>query len=636
MDRLLFPLWILSLLCCGRLSAPERAWQKLENVPQPMQILSWQQETPFVLKDLFLVTEGDLIIGEIKPEYRSRFLEIKRPNLDSLQAMGHLRTHGRIWAEKKIPIQIIGFSSGESRIIEQVLRLWQSRIAIQFVEQTVEQDYILIQKGSGCFADQGKKNGKQYIVIATDCFETGIIAHLIGHALGLGHEQNRPDRDEFLSLIENEIPPVLQPFFAPRPPGEPGKFNPHSIMLSGSTAFGQGRITMEGRFFDFARRSGPGGADFLRAGLLYGRGWYFLPARLNKEQQLDLIEIASGKARAYAGKQGTLSLSDNFGAAENLAPMPEEPLYLVCDCNGDGRSDLIEVHRPSRTASVWKGHEATFSLKTSYGAAQNLAPVQELAQYHCADVSGDGRSDLIEINRSQRQIRVFLATEHNLILDPNYRGTTAGGSISDHLEYTSGDFNGSGHMDILEINRSTRQASIFLGSPQGLLHASAFTRLDLPGAEARARYQIADFNGDGKSDILEIEGKKSLRLWRGSPAGFLTQRLNLSAPGQEQDAGEEPAAVTGDFNGDGAADLVLIDEKNYVVYQGSLAGMTMGPGGTGPWLAYMEIRYLAGDINSDGRDELIEINYSNDTLSTYSISDDGTLALLSKVAYPLD
>ncbi|MBE7439852.1 MAG: VCBS repeat-containing protein [Spirochaetales bacterium] len=632
MHRILGSVLVVMLLFCGRLSAPERAWQKLESLPDPMQILSWQEETPFVLKDHFLVTEGDLIIGEIKPQYRSRFLEIKRPNLDSLQAMGHLRPHGRIWAEKKIPVQITGFQRNESLMIEQGLRLWQSRLALQFIEQSAEQDFIVFQKGSSCFADQGKKNGPQYIVLASDCFEPGIITHLIGHALGLGHEHNRPDRDEYIALMDQEIPPVLQSFFSARPPGEPGRFNPHSIMLLGPEAFGQGRVTMKGRFFDLMRRPGPGGADFQRAGLLYGRGWYFLPAHLNREQQLDLIEIAAGKARAYLSRSGSLELSVSFGSAENLSPMHEEPLYLVCDCNGDGRSDLIEVHRQSQTASVWKGHEATFSLKSSYGAAQNLAPAAELAVYLCADVSGDGKSDLLEINRSRRHIRVFLATEHSLILDPQFRGAAAAGSLSDQLGYATGDFNGGGRFDILEINRTSRQASIFPGSQQGLLPPAAFARVyDLPPADATVHYRIADFNGDGKSDILEIEPQReALRLLRGSEGGFLTQRAGfpaLNSPGAHY--------TTGDFNGDGLTDLLQIDAQSYAFFQGSATGMVSGPTGAWPAAAYMEVQYLSGDTNADGRAELIEINFSSDTLSTYSHGPDG-FTLLSKIPYLLD
>ena len=66
-------------------------------------------------------------------------------------------------------------------------------------------NYVDIQPGSGCASHVGMKgSGKQEMLLNPKCFapEHGLskLVHELLHTLGFVHEQNRPDRDSFVSV----------------------------------------------------------------------------------------------------------------------------------------------------------------------------------------------------------------------------------------------------------------------------------------------------------------------------------------------------------------------------------------------------------------------------------------------------
>jgi hypothetical protein len=79
---------------------------------------------------------------------------------------------------------------------------------VRFVPRTTQPDYISIEaQDDGCWSDTiGKLGGKQIVNLQMPgCHMHGSIVHELLHAVGFHHEQNREDRDEFVSIKYENI-----------------------------------------------------------------------------------------------------------------------------------------------------------------------------------------------------------------------------------------------------------------------------------------------------------------------------------------------------------------------------------------------------------------------------------------------
>ena len=48
-----------------------------------------------------------------------------------------------------------------------------------------------------------QRRGAQKMALDPGCMQHGILLHEFGHVIGFWHEQNRPDRDEYIEVIKN-------------------------------------------------------------------------------------------------------------------------------------------------------------------------------------------------------------------------------------------------------------------------------------------------------------------------------------------------------------------------------------------------------------------------------------------------
>lgn len=84
---------------------------------------------------------------------------------------------------------------------------------IVFIERNAveHKDFIRFIKHDaecGCCSYVGKQGGGQEVVIG-ECEGTESIVHELGHAIGFYHEHGRPDRDDYIEIIEKGVEPSV-------------------------------------------------------------------------------------------------------------------------------------------------------------------------------------------------------------------------------------------------------------------------------------------------------------------------------------------------------------------------------------------------------------------------------------------
>ncbi|XP_036071902.1 meprin A subunit beta [Oryzias melastigma] len=91
-------------------------------------------------------------------------------------------------------------------IILRALDQFRLKSCIDFKPRDAEVYYISIEKLDGCYSYVGRrvKNG-QVLSIGADCDSIAVVEHEILHALGFFHEQSRYDRDDFVTIVWDNI-----------------------------------------------------------------------------------------------------------------------------------------------------------------------------------------------------------------------------------------------------------------------------------------------------------------------------------------------------------------------------------------------------------------------------------------------
>lgn len=121
---------------------------------------------------------------------------------------------------------------------------WESVSGLDFLPRTTQPDYLeVINSGAipsfpeGNWSAVGRVGGRQYLSIYNWDVHY-IIMHELAHAAGVWHEQSRPDRNQYVTIVKANIYPGMERNFAIRNTARMvGEYDFSSIMHYDDTAF---------------------------------------------------------------------------------------------------------------------------------------------------------------------------------------------------------------------------------------------------------------------------------------------------------------------------------------------------------------------------------------------------------------
>ncbi len=342
-------------------------------------------------------------------------------------------------------------------------------------------------------------------------------------------------------------------------------------------------------------------------------------ADLNGDGRPDLVAADAN------GVSVLLDTGSGYGAPTTYAVSAFE--LAVADLNGDGAPDVAFIGTgPSANASV--------GILFNQGAQGLAAPVyyyyatfSQAEAIAAADVTGDGRPDVVisESGFSMTGLAVFANTgggtfgavqftEHGIF--PYY--------LPDSLAV--GDFNGDGIADVVigAVGRDNpANVEVLLGNGSGGFTFGSYQPSAIPEPGGPAGYEIVtnpasvavgDANGDGHADLLLIDSTGTVYPPSGTGVPGTSGVVVLYGDGTggfptdgfyATDAGPVAATVA-DVTGDGHPDLIVAVAGGVDVLQGDGAGGFGAPAflPTGETALSVQV----ADVNGDGAPDIVLAN----------------------------
>ena len=285
---------------------------------------------------------------------------------------------------------------------------------------------------------------------------------------------------------------------------------------------------------------------------------------------------------------------------------------VVGDFDGDGDSDLAAVEPDGQGVRVdaWLAGAGGFTPERLFDAN---TPANRVV---AGDFDRDGRAEIASIfGRAHSTFIDMLGVPApgGEIGQTGTRWARELGGFWVEQSYFAGDFDADGRVDVARVHEDTGMTSIdvHLNDGGSLPWARWITQ---SGSHwAAQRFVSGDFNGDGHADIAKVfsgDGvSTSIDVFLGGATGFTAVRWITNSGGHWA----TQKFVAGDFDGDGRDDIAKVFDLNGItsvdVYRGQVdhfAPFTHWIQNAGVFGA--EQTYLAGDFNADGRADIARIS----------------------------
>jgi hypothetical protein len=206
-------------------------------------LTAFGQYTTLTLPKGYVQVEGDIITTEDKAAQLladRQGLQVRHPNFAFVPS--------RLWPNRVVPFEFdAGVTAPDRSVFLTAMKWWSNSfpgvVTINFRLRTTEPGFLRLVVANPGFVGGstdyvGYSGGTVTITVHSNAVNAGLIAHELGHALGLWHEQSRNDRDAFVTVNYAVIlSGDSSQFDKDSPQSTFGNYDYDSIMHYGACAF---------------------------------------------------------------------------------------------------------------------------------------------------------------------------------------------------------------------------------------------------------------------------------------------------------------------------------------------------------------------------------------------------------------
>ena len=346
--------------------------------------------------------------------------------------------------------------------------------------------------------------------------------------------------------------------------------------------------------------------------------------------------------------------------------------FLTADYNGDGRDDILTMNTSlttiSSTEKPLKINSLTinYTNNTSYTSSNFTYPTGGYMYSKKGnflipgDFDGDGNQDyILFLSAYPTYVHPNYAYHHKAfltnpskgetnqeILDfgiprPNIRYSLNPENVATSDKIVPADFDGDGKTDILVV----RDQEAYILVIDGISAASGYSyqssiRGPIAGINKDSKLFVGDFNGDRKTDLLVRNGNGTWKVMYSTGTSFVSASFVFNQTPNLTGAYSDDKLIISDFNGDGKSDILhgfpvwvngVSNSSKFSVYYGK------GESGASFYheqYSYNNVlafgEFTVGDFNGDGRSDLLNRPNVSSAADIISIKPFGQERLLQK------
>jgi hypothetical protein len=280
---------------------------------------------------------------------------------------------------------------------------------------------------------------------------------------------------------------------------------------------------------------------------------------------------------------------------------------LVADFNHDAVLDLVDGY--DLDLGTGKG-----SFTISSGVDPHYLSPWQIAY---GDFNNDGNLDVAAVSGlgstddGPTRMDIMLGNGNGSFSE----GTPLRSSAYDLDFVVTGDFNQDGNLDLVTMGGFN--LSTYLGEGNGTFQIGA--NYPYPRDNFSHEVLAGDFSGDGKLDLILMKANGSqsnMTLWflEGNGDGTFRRPQQIAVARNTATCIGPPTVQLSDFNGDGKLDLAFCDSGQIGVMLGNGDGTFQLPTFyTADPLNERQFTFAVGDINSDGKPDLLVSEYEDST-----------------------